>query len=142
MIALAADRVARAGMRADAPRRFVGVGEMAPYASPVTGDTLTRQVPITLATDPFEGRPAVEGQSAVAPGGTRPTVPSALPQGRQLTAILVADERRVAVIDDEAVTVGATLVDGARVAAILPDRVWVVEKSGRRYMLTLSTRER
>jgi hypothetical protein len=100
----------------------------------------------SVTVDPFDSRPLGEGggggvdQTAVAPTASGPTVPSSSGDGRHLTAILVADERRVAVIDDAAVSVGDVLKDGARVSAIQPDRVWVVEKDGRWLMLTLTNR--
>ena len=59
-----------------------------------------------------------------------------------MTAILIADERRVAVIDEATFKVGDVLRDGARVSAIQADRVWVVEKDGRWQMLTLTARGR
>jgi hypothetical protein len=55
-----------------------------------------------------------------------------------LTAILIADDRPVAVLDEMVVSVGDRLPDGARVDAIRSDGVWVVERSGRRRLLTLT----
>jgi hypothetical protein len=57
-----------------------------------------------------------------------------------LTAILIADDRRVAVIDDATVSVGDVLSDGSRVSSIQPNRVFVVEKNGRWRTLTLANR--
>ena len=57
-----------------------------------------------------------------------------------LTAILVSDDRRVAVIDDAAVSVGDVLPDGARVSAIQPSKVFVVDNKGRFHTLTLTNR--
>lgn len=57
-----------------------------------------------------------------------------------LTAILVSDDRRVAVIDDAAVSVGDVLPDGARVSAIQPSKVFVVDSKGRFHTLTLTNR--
>lgn len=93
-----------------------------------------------VRTDPFETRQVAIAQPDVAPQSGAPTVPSSSANGRRLTAILVADERRVAVVDDAAVSVGSVLRDGARVAAIQPDRVFVVEKNGRWRTLTLTNR--
>lgn len=135
MIALAADRLSATGARAG---RQVASADVGAFVLPVSGDVTPHTPPITLALDPFDDRRGAGRAPGVASGSARPTVPGATARGRSLTAILVADERRVAVIDDETVTVGATLPDGARVAAILPDRVWVVEKNGRRHMLTLT----
>jgi hypothetical protein len=58
-----------------------------------------------------------------------------------LTAILISDQRRVAVIDEATVGVGDVLRDGARISAIQADRVWVVQKNGQWRMLTLSKPE-
>lgn len=80
----------------------------------------------------WTGDPSI---SVASPGGS-PTVSSG--RGRQLTAILVADNRPVAVIDDEVVSVGDLLRDGARVARIQSERVFVVEKSGKWRTLTLA----
>ena len=94
----------------------------------------------SVTVDPFEkGRTSVE-PSGVASAATVPTVPSSSAGGTRLTAILVADDRRVAVIDDATVSVGDVLPDGARVSAIQPDRVWVVDRNGRWRMLTLTNR--
>lgn len=139
MIALAADRLT-AERDAAARMRVTATPDVAPFVLPVAGDSARGQEAIALASDPFGDARRAAWDAAVASGATSPTVPSAQPRGPRLTAILVADERRVAVIDEETVTVGATLRDGARVAAILPDRVWIAEKDGRRHMLTLTTR--
>ena len=108
----------------------------------------TRDVPSfahSVAVDPFDHDAHAGGRSTVALDEATPTVPSAptaQSAGRRLTAILIADERRVAVIDETAVAVGDVLRDGSRVSAIQPDRVWVVERNGGWQMLTLSTRGR
>lgn len=114
--------------------------------APLAGDSALPGFRQSIAVDPFDGRSGGAAETTVASGSAIPTVPpapTARPQGgRQLTAILIADERRVAVIDESSVTVGDVLRDGARVSAIQPDRVWVVEKDGRWQMLTLTTRGR
>lgn len=139
MLALAADRLT-ADRGAHARMRVTAAPEVAPFVVPVRGDVAPGGAPITLTSDPFGEAGRASDDAGVAYGAATPTVPTAPPGGPRLTAILVADERRVAVIDEETVTVGAMLRDGARVAAILPDRVWVAERNGRRHMLTLSTR--
>jgi aminoglycoside phosphotransferase (APT) family kinase protein len=55
-----------------------------------------------------------------------------------LTAILIADDRPVAVIDGSVVKVGDTLPDGARITAIRSDRVAVMERNGQHRVLTIS----
>lgn len=140
MIALAADRLTAGRENAGTRERLTAAPAVAPYVLPVGSLPASDPSSITLASDPFGDAPRASGDAAVAYGASTPTVPTAQPGGPRLTAILVADERRVAVIDEETVTVGAVLRDGARVAAILPDRVWIAEKNGRRHMLTLTTR--
>lgn len=94
-----------------------------------------------LGADPLAGR---RNTTAATPGTVAPargvsTVSSAGRRGRNLTAILIADQRSVAVIGDEVVGVGDRLPDGARVDAIRSDRVELVERSGQRRVLTLTT---
>jgi hypothetical protein len=79
----------------------------------------------------------VSDNLAVAPPANAPTVRPA-DAGRRLTALLIADDRRVAVVDDSLVSVGDLLRDGSRVSAIQPDGVWIIEKSGKWRLLTLS----
>ena len=92
-----------------------------------------------LKTDPLADRRPPTGSGAVAPRGGVPTVSSSGRRGRKLTAILIADDRSVAVIDEVVVSVGDRLPDGARVDAIRSDRVSVVERNGQRRVLTLTT---
>ena len=140
MIALAADRLTAGRENAGARTRVTAAPGVASFVAPVGGDSIPGHGAITLASDPFGDPRRASVEAGVAYGAATPTVPSAQSRGTRLTAILVADERRVAVIDEETVTVGAVLRDGARVAAILPDRVWIAAKDGRRHMLTLTLR--
>jgi hypothetical protein len=144
-IAVAADRLSAAP-----EPTVVGVPvpstEVAAFVAPLRPDSALPGFRQIVAVDPFEryGRGSAQ---TVASGEPTPTVlpaPTARPRhgGRHLTAILIADERRVAVIDESTVKVGDVLRDGARVSAIQPDRVWVVEKDGRWQMLTLTSRGR
>jgi hypothetical protein len=94
---------------------------------------------IPVRTDPFDGQ-VVRDLPAVASGRSSPTVRTSDGRSRVLTAILVSDDRRVAVIDDQAVRVGDVLPDGARVSAIQPNRVFVVDSKGRWQTLTLTNR--
>jgi len=79
--------------------------------------------------------------TAVAQPGNAPTVRAANEE-RRLTGVLIADERRVARIDDRLVRVGDVLRDGSRVTAIQPTGVWIIDKNGTWRLLTLSRRER
>jgi hypothetical protein len=146
-IALAADRLSAAPEPSPRPVGTPSASpEIAPFVVPLAGDSALPSFRQIVAVDPFESRGGGAARLTVASGAATPTLPSALtarPQGgRQLTAILIADERRVAVIDEATVKVGDVLRDGARVSAIQTDRVWVVEKDGRWQMLTLNTRGR
>ena len=95
---------------------------------------------LPVESDPFRAPPSRE--SVVASSNQAPTVraSSGTPRGRVLSAILVADDRRVAVIDDEVVGTGDVLPDGARVSAIQPNRVFLVDSQGRWQTLTLTSR--
>jgi hypothetical protein len=100
---------------------------------------MTARVPVE--SDPFHAPPPPRG-SVVASMTETPTVraSSGTPRGRVLSAILVADDRRVAVIDDEVVGTGDVLPDGARVSAIQPNKVFLVDNQGRWQTLTLTNR--
>jgi hypothetical protein len=146
-IALAADRLSAApepppvGAPSASP-------EISPFVAPLRTDSGLPSFQRIVVADPFERYARRAAQPTVASDDATPTVPSApsltaRPQGgRQLTAILIADERRVAVIDDATVKVGDVLRDGARISAIQTDRVWVVDRDGRWQMLTLTRRGR
>jgi hypothetical protein len=114
--------------------------DVASFVAPPRADAEIPRFRMSVWADPFGGKVDVLGNSSVASAASRPTVPSSSARSGGLTAILISDERRVAVIDDATVGVGDVLRDGARVSAIQPDRVWVVEKTGRWRMLTLSNR--
>ena len=118
-----------------------GLPDIGNFVARTWGDSVAPGFHTSVTVDPFESRPPSFEQLGVASATDVPTVlPSTAPGGLRLTAILVAAERRVAVIDDATVSVGDVLPDGARVSAIQPDRVWVVERDGRWRMLTLTNR--
>lgn len=54
-----------------------------------------------------------------------------------VTAILISQDRRVAVVDDALVRVGSVLPGGVRVTAIESDHVEIVGPTGTRRMLTI-----
>jgi hypothetical protein len=140
LVALAAERIATSQPRVSTPGALDAalLADIGDFVVPIRTDTAIPQFRMPVRLDPFDSRRLDVGQSNVAPQAGVPTVPSA--GGRRLTAVLIADERRVAVIDDAAVRVGGMLRDGARVAAIQPDRVFLVEKNGRWRTLTLTNR--
>lgn len=139
-IALAAERLS-ADPRgpSTAPTSAVGVtDEIASYMVPVVAQLEASRPAINLPLDPFEGRQQINaGMFPVASAGGAPTVSAAGRPGRQLTAILIADDRQVAVIDGVVVNVGDVLPDGARVASIRADRVSLLEKNGQFRVITM-----
>ena len=138
-IALAADRLATSPVGASGARSDAGA-DVAPFMTPVSPDSTGSRVQVRVPVDPFgRAEPSID-HSAVASGAQSGTVSTTTIAGRRLTAILIADERRIAVIDDATVKVGDVLRDGARVAVIDPDRVWLSDRNGRMRLLTLSTR--
>jgi len=141
-VALAAERLVAAPARltASGASENGGLPDIGNFVARTWGDPVPSGLHAYLPVDPFDSRPTSVEQSGVASQADVPTVPSSIATGPRLTAILVAAERRVAVIDDATVSVGDVLPDGARVSAIQPDRVWVVEKDGRWRMLTLTNR--
>jgi len=141
-VALAADRLTASPKRPAAQGALDAstLGDIAGFVVRLRADSELPRFHMSVWNDPFARRGAVASQPSVASGASTPTVSSSSGESRGLTAILISEERRVAVIDDATVGVGDVLRDGARVSAIQPDRVWVVEKNGRWRMLTLSNR--
>lgn len=138
-IALAADRLATSPVGATGARTDAG-GDVAPFMTPVSPDAAAARVEVRVPVDPFSRSGPSTDHSGVASGARSGSVSSTPSAGQRLTAILIADERRIAVIDDATVKVGDVLRDGARVAVIDPDRVWLADRNGRMRLLTLSTR--
>ena len=142
LVALAADRLgaapARPSHRAADATSLADIGN---FIGPIAADSIRGRLDVRVGIDPF-GRATGVSQSPVASTEATPTVPLSTVSPNRLTAILIADDRRVAVIDDATVTVGDVLRDGSRVSAIQPDRVFVVEKNGRWRTLTLASRGR
>ena len=138
-VALAAERLTMVAKRPGTSGAIDASGDVASFVAPLGAVSEFRRFHATMWNDPLGHRVDVEPQQGVASAARRPTVPASS-AGHGLTAILVSDERRVAVIDDATVGIGDVLRDGARVSAIQPDRVWVVDKSGRWRMLTLMNR--
>lgn len=92
-----------------------------------------------LTTDPFErsarraGGPAPFAAAAAAPGSAAPRR-----SAWTLTAILITEARRAAVINEQLVGVGDALPGGGRVIAVERDHVVVATADGARRQLTLS----
>jgi hypothetical protein len=143
-IAVAAERLSSsAAPAAPAAARSGGLGgsDISGFIARPGFDSMVPAFRMTVRIDPF-GPGASSAIPAVASGaGTRTVRPSATnSSGRVLTAILVANDRRVAVIDDAAVGVGDVLSDGTRVSAIQPSKVFLVDTKGRFHTLVLTNR--
>jgi hypothetical protein len=139
-VALAADRLAAAPARPFSRVAPAGsVADIGSFISPVQPAGDGSRFAWSLDFDPFDREGAATAQFDVASVPSGPTVPTTTARSR-LTAILIADDRAIAVIDEVTVSVGDVLRDGARVASIKPDRVSIVEKSGRWRTLTLPNR--
>ena len=141
LVALAADRIASSSHPITPGSLDVGAfAEIADFIAPVRPDSALPRYQEAVQADPLDSRAAAEPRSDVASQTGVPAVRTVQPASR-LTAVLVADDRRVAVIDDAMVSVGDVLRDGARVAAIQRDRVFVIDRSGRWRTLTLTNIE-
>jgi len=106
--------------------------------APLGADRTPQANEIHLRSDPLGAQRSAAASGTVAPRSGVPTVSSSGRRGRRLTAILISDDRSVAVIDEAVVLVGDRLPDGARVAEIRSDRVSVVEPNGQKRVLTLT----
>ena len=131
VLALAADRLSAAPSGFSAPGAQT-VGDIGGFMSPVTGDAPFTPSEIRVLADPLASREIAVARDA---GGR--TVQSS-GRTRQLTAILITDEKPVAVIDGSVVNVGDTLPDGGRVGVIREDRVAIVDRNGQWRVLTIS----
>lgn len=115
--------------------------DISDLVAPLGFDSMVPAFRMPVRIDPFEAGTRVAESAVAYMPGSRTVRTSSAGGGRVLTAILVSDERRVAVIDDAAVSVGDVLPDGARVSAIQPSKVFVVDSKGRFHTLTLTNRE-
>jgi hypothetical protein len=68
------------------------------------------------------------------PGGTS----SPAKPGWTVSAILISDVRRVAVVNEELVTIGSRTAGGARIVAIEPDHVVLTEPGGARRVVRVA----
>jgi hypothetical protein len=138
-LALAAERFAADPRGATTRVATPDAGDIGGFVVAGGADVATPVFVDHLHADPLEPRSPVRTATIASQQGA-PTVSSSPSAGRRLTAILVADNRPVAVVDNQVVQVGDQLKDGARVSAIRDDRVWLVEKDGKWRVLTLTGR--
>lgn len=138
VVALAAERLA-AGARAPLSGgvTVAALGDIGGFMAPIQSGAESPAFGAVLRNDPLA---AGSGDFAVARGPRTPTVNARA--GRQLTAILIADDRPVAVIDGALVNVGDVLPDGGRVASIRGDRVAISERNGQMRVLTIAAGRR
>ena len=132
---MAADRLAGAPARSGpATRRGVAGEDIARFMAPFGPSQDTAAFAVSVGPDPLDLAPLDE--APLDTSGTPDSAPR--PARHRLTAILVADNNRVAVIDDATVGVGDMLRDGSRVTSIQRDRVWLVDRTGQWRMLSLT----
>lgn len=98
--------------------------------SPMTADPFAVLQPVTVADE------SAMGDFAVAEAAAAPEAPASL----AVSAILVANGRRVAVVNEAIVTIGDRLPGGARVSAIERDHVVVSAPDGSRRTLSILDR--
>jgi len=135
VVALAAERLA-AGARAPliGGASIAALGDIGGYMTPAQSDA---EPPVAAA--PLHADPFVTGARGGFPVAQEPRGPTVSARaGRQLTAILIADDKPVAVIDGALVNVGDVLPDGGRVASIRGDRVAISERNGQMRVLTIA----
>lgn len=132
VVALAADRLSRVSVTG-ASQDPASFGDIAAFTAAPGGDSAINAYVSTISADPLEPR-ATQVAAPVAASGERPAARTA-----RLTAILIADDRRVAVVDERAVSVGDVLTDGSRVAAIQANKVFLSKRNGQMLVLTLVT---
>jgi hypothetical protein len=132
---VAADRFAEASGRATLAVRHGEAEDISRFVTPFAAESDTTAPAVAVGIDPFDRGatpiPVLEAESSSA---SQP----AQPARQRLTAILLADNRRMAVIDDAAVGVGDVLRDGSRVSSIQTNRVWLVDRTGQFRMLSLN----
>jgi hypothetical protein len=140
LAALAADRLsAGPAGPATGARGGADLGDVSAYVAATVQSAPLPRNDVRVAVEPFEGTPAAlqQGNSVASPRNSS-TVSAGAPGGRRLTAILIADNKPIAVVSDEVVGVGDFLKDGARVSRIQSDRVFLIEKNGKWRTLTLA----
>ena len=140
IIGVTAWRSLRMSPRAAAPAAspVADLEPLLPYAAP-PADTarvaaLTPPTPL-ISRDPF----VAEAPVVVAVQSGRPTEPPrAETNAPTLTAVLITQSRRAAVINDVLVDLGSRLGDGTRLTAVERDHVVLTDANGVRRTLTLS----
>ena len=142
-VALAANRLAADPRGPVASATPAPADDISAYLAPVMARLESSRPVVQLHSDPFDGgQTYVPDAIPVASGSDAPTVSASARPGRQLTAILIADDRPVAVIDGAVYNLGDVLPDGARVATIRADRVSLLEANGQWRVLIIHSGRR
>lgn len=128
------------GAQGPALREVIALSWMGEYLArqPVRPRYIARPLDGDLVAGAFNGpsqpaRPARTPASSVARSADVPVMRWVL------SAIMITESRRVAVVNDSLVTVGAAVGSGATVAAIEPDRVILLESGGIRRELRVQS---
>ena len=140
VLALMVELLGRGAARVAPASAIPGSDELSAFVRPLASrqDVSPRATVAAPTDDPF----TVDGRRVAGPTTTPTTTATPDRPAGRLTAILIANDGSVAVIDEEAVAVGGRLRTGERVASIQPDRVWVVTPNGQWRALTLPARGR
>jgi hypothetical protein len=95
---------------------------------------------ITLSRDPFQSvvEPAATGAGASARASVAPDT-GRREQSVVVSAILISDSRRAAVINDVLVNVGGEVPGGGKLTSVEHDRVVVTDAKGIRRTITINT---
>lgn len=108
--------------------------ELERYLVPVTADETRVGVPPRVVIDgsPFRAPPVAVEAAPLSPR------PATAPAPRwTVTAIMIAGDRRVAIVNDRLVRPGHRFDDGARIEAVERDHVVLITPSGQRRRLEL-----
>lgn len=140
IIGATAWRSLRMSPRAAAPAAspVADLEPLLPYAAPPVDTAriaaLTPPTPL-ISRDPF----VAEGPAVVAVQSGRPAEPARVETNAPtLTAVLITQSRRAAVINDVLIDLGSRLGDGTRLTAVERDHVVLTDANGVRRTLTLS----
>ena len=121
------------------PKRYIApaaLDSLGRYLRPIALTAARRQAEPTelFAREDYYVQPERESTfDAGAPAPARPTRPRWV-----VSAILLTDAQRMAVVNDSVVVVGSTLPGGARIVEIQSDRVVLQEAGGSRRVLSLN----
>lgn len=137
LLALAVELLSSPAGRTSA-RPIDAMGDVAEFLREAGSVTPASRQDVTLRLDPFGAARPEPRLNSVAPRRNASTVSAGATPARQLTAILVANDRPIAVVDNEVVGVGDALRDGARISRIQSDRVFLIDKDGKWHTLTLA----